>query len=233
MNKITVKNLMCSVVYGISLLLFVSGIMCIVNYAKLERPANGLLLCFIFCCFVFVLAYAIRDKYRYSSLEKLDEAYSDVKNTDRTKILFSLAAMLTMLYFSLALSYYDVSVYDTRYPDAVNYFTEDVGVDANTLAFIKSMPTWISEPLWCNAQTVHDVELLTRTGVDMESTEVTAVLDKMDSVKSRVNTMRMLAIIMLVIFGYFYNYSQRTRIYIERRKEILKNESVCKKRRCS
>ena len=49
MNKITVKNLICSVVYGISLLLFVSGIMCIVNYTKLKRPANGLLLCFIFC----------------------------------------------------------------------------------------------------------------------------------------------------------------------------------------
>lgn len=222
MNKLTTCNIMRSIAYGIAAILIVSGCLCLSNYSTIKQTTNGFLLAFILFGIAFLLVFFSKDRHYYKTLEKLEEAYTDVKDTDRSKILFSLAITLLLLYFTIALSYYDVKVYDQRYPDAYDYFVEELGVDNTTLAFVKAFPTWISEPLWSNAQTVHDVNMLVRVGADMESAEVTEVLDKMDGVKARVNTLRVIAIIVTFLFGWFYNYSQRTREYVSRRKELVK-----------
>lgn len=222
MNKLTMSNIMRSVAYGLAAILVVSGIICMNNYSTIRQTTNGIFLAIILFAIAFLLIFFSRNRHSYKNLEALDKDYTDVKDTDRSKILFSLAITLILLYFTIALSYYDVKVYDQRYPDAYDYFVEDLGVDNTTLAFIKSFPTWISEPLWSNAQTVHDVTMLVNVGADMESDEVTELLDKMDSVNARVGTLRVIALIMTFLFGWFYNYSQRTREYIERRKELVK-----------
>lgn len=222
MNKLTMSNIVRSVAYGLAAILVVSGIICMNNYSTIRQTTNGIFLAIILFAIAFLLIFFSRNRHSYKNLEALDKDYTDVKDTDRSKILFSLAITLILLYFTVALSYYDVKVYDQRYPDAYDYFVEDLGVDNTTLAFIKSFPTWISEPLWSNAQTVHDVTMLVNVGADMESDEVTELLDKMDSVNARVGTLRVIALIMTFLFGWFYNYSQRTREYIERRKELVK-----------
>lgn len=224
--NLALVNVVRSILYGVCLLLVACGVLSIIQFQKLDRATNGMLICFILCIIAFLIAFFAKDKKRYTTIEDLDKAYTDVKNTDRTKILFSLALLLLFAYIACMLNFYNASGYDTKYPNAKLYFQNGLSVSDNTMAVVDSMPSWFTEQLYVKAQSVYVISQLVKSGVDMESQDVTDILDDMDANLTRDKTLCVLSLFATLLFGWVYNYSKRTSIYIEQRKRLVKNDRI-------
>lgn len=221
MRKLIFKNVVRSIVYGVCLVLAGTGCSLLINMGNNQMFVLGLVMFVPLMLVTAVLFASCRLHPKIENLEKLDNVYPDVKNPDRTRILFSFAAQLACFVFSCIMCFSNISAYDTKYPNAKDYLTTHIGADTSTICFFESLPTWISEVTFADAQCVNDVTKLLEAGNSMESDEVTSTLDKLDDTKRKVNVERVIALMFLLLFGWFYNYSSRMQQYISIRKELV------------
>lgn len=201
---------MRAILHGATLLIMVSAWLIMYNCFKSKEYTFGLT-CFaiLFAVHRLLLYFAQLGK-PIGNLADLDKEYTDVRYYRQFHILFLLALWMGAFVVTLGLTYYNATIYDSRYPHAEEVLRTEYHVSDKTLLVARGLPSYIVEDIYSAAEAVY---LTKDLDPEKDAIEIEKVSDEIRDTHRKLMFQTFYALVFTFVFGLTFTLSVRSKEY--------------------
>lgn len=139
------------------------------------------------------------------SVEECKKQYKGVADLPRNRVgILILSQIVTLILLFVVMCSQSFS-YNEKYPHAENAIKKDYNIDNTTVILIKSLPSWYSEKIYANSETLYECEEIMAksdlTDKDRRSL-INKKTDEFNEFSSRLNVRMFISLALLALYGY-------------------------------
>ncbi len=159
------------------------------------------------------------------SVEECKEQFKDVADLPRNRVgILILCQILTLmvLFFVMCVPTFS---YNAKYPHAESTIKKAYGINDTTVTLIKSLPSWYSERIYANSETLHACEEV-MAKPDLTDKDRRSLINEMTNefheFSSRLKVRVYVSFVLLVLYGYFNTIIHRRNTYMSAMRSFKK-----------
>lgn len=202
-----------SVLYAVLLAIVIESAYGTYAFLKYRHSPLGLVCLVLSVAISIGMLFVTRHRKKYDDLEVLYEDFSDIRDDNPNQIIICLALTLLILIIASLLSFSGSSKLNDKYPRTESYLRQEMNVSDTNLTLYKSLPVWVSEPLWCNTHYLSQLQVYEAQGTVLGLEQISLINNTVSKVNSTASLKTFCTVMCLLMAGLVLQYSRRVKTF--------------------